>query len=63
MRDWIITILLVLAFFMLRFYPTWAKEAREKIEQEGLTFNFWDKLGGLIPAIIIILIAVYLFFT
>jgi|TARA_B110000090_G_scaffold35968_1_gene39139 hypothetical protein len=48
---------------MLRFYRTWAKEAREKREQEGLTFNFWDKLGGLIPAIIIILIAVYLFFT
>ena len=63
MRDWIITILLVLAFFMLRYYRTWAKETREKRERDGLPFDFWVKLGGLIPAITLILIAVYLFFT
>ena len=63
MRDLIIVALLVVSFLMFRFYRTWAKETRKKREQQGLPFDFWVKIGGLIPALVLLVAAVYLFVT
>ena len=61
MRDIIIVLLLMVAFYMFRYYKTWLKDEQEKAQQNGEILSFWTKLGGLCPALACVLIAGYLF--
>ncbi len=61
MRDIIIVLLLMVAFYMFRYYKTWLKDEKEKAQQNGEILSFWTKLGGLAPALACVLIAGYLF--
>ena len=52
---------LILGIAMLFYYPTWYKDQKQELSNKGVNFDIFTKLGGLTPAVIMILIAAALF--